>query len=91
MADRYGIRTDLQRTRQREVTSTSSSAASATHSGRAAKSLLYPFKENARARLRVLVKRVLRKHGYPPDKQQKATDTVLEQTEALCNEWLAAV
>jgi type I restriction enzyme R subunit len=38
----------------------------------------------------VLVKRVLRKYGYPRDKQQKATKTVLEQTEALCNEWLAA-
>jgi type I restriction enzyme R subunit len=38
----------------------------------------------------VLVKRVLRKHGYPPDRREKATDTVLEQTEALCNEWLAA-
>jgi len=38
----------------------------------------------------VLVKRLLRKHGYPPDKQQKATNTVLEQTETLCNEWLAA-
>jgi type I restriction enzyme R subunit len=50
----------------------------------------WTVRETARARLRVLVKRVLRKHGYPPDKQQKATDTVLEQTEALCNEWLAA-
>jgi type I restriction enzyme R subunit len=50
----------------------------------------WTVRENARAQLRVLVKRVLRKHGYPPDKQQKATNTVLEQTEALCNEWLAA-
>jgi type I restriction enzyme R subunit len=50
----------------------------------------WTVRENARAQLRVLVKRVLRKHGYPPDKQQKATDTVLEQTETLCNEWLAA-
>ena len=32
-----------------------------------------------RAQLRVLVKRILRKHGYPPDKQEQATQTVLEQ------------
>jgi type I restriction enzyme R subunit len=36
-----------------------------------------------RAHLRRLVKRVLRKHGYPPDKQEKATQTVLEQAEVL--------
>ena len=35
-------------------------------------------RENARAQLRVLVRRILRKHGYPPDKQEKATLTVLE-------------
>jgi Domain of unknown function (DUF3387) len=40
--------------------------------------------------LRVLVKRVLRKHGYPPDKQEKATATVLEQTALLSGEWAAA-
>lgn len=50
----------------------------------------WTVRETARARLRVLVKRVLRKHGYPADKQVKAMKTVLEQTEALCNEWLAA-
>jgi type I restriction enzyme R subunit len=33
--------------------------------------------------MRVLVKRILRKYGYPPDKQQKATETVLEQAEVL--------
>jgi type I restriction enzyme R subunit len=38
----------------------------------------------------VLVKRVLRKHGYPPDKQEKATKTVLEQAEALAEGWAAA-
>ena len=38
-------------------------------------------RENVRAQLRVVVKRILRKHGYPPDKQEKATPTVLEQTE----------
>ena len=39
------------------------------------------MRENVRAKLRVLVKRVLRKHGYPPDKQESATRTVLEQAE----------
>jgi type I restriction enzyme R subunit len=41
----------------------------------------------ARAKIRVLVKRILRRYGYPPDKQEKATDTVLEQAETLCKEW----
>ena len=45
-------------------------------------------RENARAQLRVLVKRILRKYGYPPDKQEKATELVLEQTEVLCSDWV---
>ncbi len=40
-----------------------------------------------RAKLRVLVKRILRKYGYPPDKQEQATATVLEQAELLCEGW----
>ena len=44
-------------------------------------------RENVRANLRRLVKRVLRKHGYPPDKQESATRTVLEQTEVLSAGW----
>ncbi len=47
----------------------------------------WTLRENARAHLRRLVKRVLRKHGYPPDKQEKATRTVLEQAEALSAGW----
>ena len=47
----------------------------------------WTLRENVRANLRRLVKRVLRKHGYPPDKQEKATRTVLEQAEALSGEW----
>src|SRR5207248_698590 len=43
----------------------------------------WTVRENVRAQLRVLVKRILRKHGYPPDKQEKATQTVLEQAEVL--------
>ncbi|MCX7885755.1 MAG: DUF3387 domain-containing protein, partial [Verrucomicrobiae bacterium] len=45
-------------------------------------------RENVRAQLRVLVKRILRKHGYPPDKQEKATETVLQQAELLCADWV---
>lgn len=47
-------------------------------------------RENVRAGLRVLVKRILRRHGYPPDKQEKATNTVLEQAEVLSQAWPAA-
>lgn len=50
----------------------------------------WTFRENVRAQLRILVKRILRKHGYPPDKQEKATQTVLEQAEVLSAEWIAA-
>ena len=47
----------------------------------------WTLRENVRANLRRLVKRVLRKHGYPPDKQERATRTVLEQAEALSAAW----
>ena len=47
------------------------------------------LRENVRAQLRVLVRRTLRRHGYPPDKQEKATQTVLEQAEALSEGWAA--
>jgi len=47
----------------------------------------WTVRDNVRAQLRVLVKRILRKHGYPPDKQEKATQTVLEQAEVLSAEW----
>ena len=49
----------------------------------------WTLRENVRAHLRVLVKRILRKHGYPPDKQEKATRTVLEQAEVLSADWAA--
>jgi type I restriction enzyme R subunit len=48
----------------------------------------WTVRENVRANLRVLVKRILRKYGYPPDKQEKATQTVLEQAALLSNEWI---
>ena len=47
----------------------------------------WTLRENVRAQLRVLVRRILRQHGYPPDKQEKATLTVLEQAEALSEGW----
>jgi type I restriction enzyme R subunit len=49
----------------------------------------WTVKESARAKLRTLVKRLLRKYDYPPDKQEKATETVLEQAELLCRDWAA--
>lgn len=50
----------------------------------------WTVRENVRAHLRVIVKRILRKHGYPPDKQEKATQTVLEQAEVLSELWTTA-
>jgi type I restriction enzyme R subunit len=49
----------------------------------------WTLRENVRAQLRVLVKRILRKYGYPRDKQEKATQTVLEQAALLSAEWAA--
>jgi len=50
----------------------------------------WTLKESVRAKLRVIVKRILRKHGYPPDKQEAATVTVLKQAELLSDYWNAA-
>ena len=47
----------------------------------------WTVRESVRAQLRVIVKRILRKYGYPPDKQEKATNTVLEQAEVLSEAW----
>jgi len=47
----------------------------------------WTLRENIQAKLRVMVKRILRKYGYPPDKQKKATETVLEQATLLCADW----
>ncbi len=49
----------------------------------------WTVKENVRARLRVMVKRILRKYGYPPDLQETATQMVIEQAEVLCADWAA--
>lgn len=47
----------------------------------------WAHRESARARMRVLVKRILRKYGYPPDLQDAAVQTVLQQAEALASNW----
>lgn len=47
----------------------------------------WQVRENARAPIRVLVKRVLRKYGYPSDMPQRAIELVLEQAEVLCRDW----
>ncbi|MEH2612234.1 hypothetical protein V1293_004523 [Bradyrhizobium sp. AZCC 1693] len=49
----------------------------------------WTVRDNVRTHLRVLVKRILRKYGYPPDMQEKATQTVLEQAELLSQRWAA--
>ncbi|MXY51894.1 MAG: type I restriction endonuclease subunit R [Gammaproteobacteria bacterium] len=50
----------------------------------------WTLRENVRANLRRLVRRILRKYGYPPDKQESATSTVIEQAEILSAGWVAA-
>jgi len=47
----------------------------------------WTLRESVQARLRVNVKRVLKKYGYPPDKQKKATETVLEQATLIAKDW----
>jgi len=47
----------------------------------------WTVRENVRAQMRVIIKRILRKYGYPPDKQARATELVLEQAEVLCQDW----
>jgi type I restriction enzyme R subunit len=51
----------------------------------------WTLRENVRAQLRVVVKRIVRRHGYPPDLQEQATRMVLEQAEALADSWAASM
>lgn len=46
----------------------------------------WTLKESVQAKMKVLVKRILKKYGYPPDKQKKATETVLEQAALICRD-----
>lgn len=45
------------------------------------------YRENVKAKMRLMVKKILKKYGYPPDKQKKATQTVLEQAKLLAKDW----
>jgi len=49
----------------------------------------WTLRESARAKIKVMVKRILKRHGYPPDLQEEATKTVLAQAELLCADWAA--
>jgi type I restriction enzyme R subunit len=46
------------------------------------------LRESARAKIKIMVKRILRIHGYPPDLQEEAAKTVLAQAELLCADWV---
>ena len=48
----------------------------------------WQYREGARAKIRVIVKRILNKYGYPPDLTDKAVQTVLQQAELLCRDWV---
>lgn len=48
----------------------------------------WTVRQSARAKIRVMVRRILRKHGYPPDMQEKATETVLQQAELIAADWV---
>jgi type I restriction enzyme R subunit len=50
-------------------------------------SIDWTLRESARARIRVIVKRILNSYGYPPDLQEEAVKTVLQQAELLCADW----
>ncbi|MBN2251120.1 MAG: type I restriction endonuclease subunit R [Candidatus Altiarchaeota archaeon] len=52
-------------------------------------SIDWTLRESVRSKLKVLVKRLLRKYGYPPDKQQRATELVLEQAELVSKNWVS--
>jgi type I restriction enzyme R subunit len=52
-------------------------------------SIDWTVKENVQAKLRTIVKRILRQHGYPPDKQEHVAGTVLKQAELFSEEWAA--
>ena len=48
----------------------------------------WTLSESARAKIKVMVKRILNKYGYPPDLQEEAVKTVIMQGEMLCAEWV---
>jgi len=54
-------------------------------------SIDWTIKESIRAKLKVVVKRLLRQYGYPPDKQLLATENVLKQAELLADDWVGEI
>jgi type I restriction enzyme R subunit len=48
----------------------------------------FPLCDGAPAKIRVIVKRILNKFGYPPDLQEEAVKTVLRRAELLCANWV---
>ena len=50
-------------------------------------SIDWTVRENVQAKMRIAVKRILRKHGYPPDLELKATETVIEQAKMMASEF----
>ena len=62
-------------------------AAELVESLKANASVDWAHRESARARMRVLVRRILRKYGYPPDLQDAAVQTVIQQAELLASKW----
>jgi type I restriction enzyme R subunit len=46
----------------------------------------WTLRKNIQAKMRVSVKRMLKKYGYPPDKQKLATENILRQAELLCRD-----
>jgi type I restriction enzyme R subunit len=57
---------------------------------RASVTVDWSVRETVRARLRVMVKTLLKRYKYPPDRQEEATETVLKQAESLSADWAAA-
>ncbi|MBU1487444.1 DUF3387 domain-containing protein [bacterium] len=51
----------------------------------------WAVRENVRAQMRVMIKRILRRYSYPPDKQVRSTELVLKQAEVLCRDWAEKV
>lgn len=57
---------------------------------RASVTVDWSVRDTVRARLRVMVKTLLKRYKYPPDRQEEATETVLKQAESLSQEWVMA-
>ena len=55
---------------------------------RASVTIDWTVRESARAKIKVMVKKILRKYGFPPDLTDEAIQTVLAQAEMLCSSWV---